>query len=71
MIYLKRIVYLLLVQIIYLVSLILTLLCLALLPIGIIVSFIITGKCVDLLDLLKTHVDIETVIDKLEEKLLK
>ena len=71
MIYLKRIVYLLLVQIIYLVLLILTLLCLALLPIGIIVSFIITGKCVDLLDLLKTHVDIETVIDKLEEKLLK
>ena len=71
MIYLKRIVYLLLVQIIYLISLILTLLCLALLPIGIIVSFIITGKCVDLLDLLKTYVDVETVIDKLEEKLLK
>lgn len=71
MIYLKRIVYLLLVPIIYLISLILTLLCLALLPIGIIVSFIIKGKCVDLLDLLKTHVDVETVIDKLEEKLLK
>jgi hypothetical protein len=72
MIYLKRIVYLLLVPIIYLISLFVTLLCLALLPIGIIVSFIITGKCVDLLDLLKTHVvDVETVIDKLEEKLLK
>ena len=72
MIYLKRIVYLLLVQIIYLISLILTLLCLAFLPIGIIVSFIITGKCVDLLDLLETHgVDVESVIDKLEEKLLK
>lgn len=71
MIYLKRIVYLLLVPIIYLISLFVTLLCLALLPIGIIVSFIIKGKCVDLLDLLKTHVDVETVIDKLEEKLLK
>lgn len=72
MIYFKRIVYLLLVPIIYLISLFVTLLCLALLPIGIIVSFIIKGKCVDLLDLLKTHVvDIETVIDKLEEKLLK
>ena len=72
MIYLKRIVYLLLVPIIYLISLFVTLLCLALLPIGIIVSFIIKGKCVDLLDLLKTYgVDVETVIDKLEEKLLK
>jgi hypothetical protein len=72
MIYLKRIVYLLLVPIIYLISLFVTLLCLALLPIGVIVSFIIKGKCVDLLDLLKTHVvDVETVIDKLEEKLLK
>lgn len=72
MIYLKRIVYLLLVPIIYLISLFVTLLCLALLPIGIIVSFIIKGKCVDLLDLLKTNVDdVETVIDKLEEKLLK
>jgi hypothetical protein len=71
MIYLKRIVYLLLVPIIYLISLFVTLLCLALMPIGIIVSFIIKGKCVDLLDLLKTHVDVETVIDKLEEKLLK
>lgn len=72
MIYLKRIVYLILVPIIYLISLFVTLLCLALLPIGIIVSFIIKGKCVDLLDLLKTHVvDVETVIDKLEKKLLK
>ena len=72
MIYLKRIAYLLLVPIIYLISLLVTLLCLALMPIGIIVSFIITGKCVDLLDLLKTHcVDVETVIDKLEEKLFK
>ena len=72
MIYLKRIVYLLLVPIIYLISLFVTLLCLALIPIGIIVSFIIKGKCVDLLDLLETHcVDSETVIDKLKEKLLK
>lgn len=72
MIYLKRIVYLILVPIIYLISLFVTLLCLALIPIGIIVSFIIKGKCVDLLDLLETHgVDVETVIDKLEEKLLK
>ena len=37
-----------------------------------IVSFIIKGKCIDLLDLLEKHgVDSETVIDKLEEKLLK
>ena len=72
MIYLKRIVYLLLVPIIYLISLFVTLLCLALMPIGIVVSFIVKGKCVDLLDLLKTYgVDVETVIDKLEEKLLK
>jgi hypothetical protein len=72
MIYLKRIVYLFLVPIIYLISLILTLLCLALMQIWIIVSFIIKGKCVDLLYLLETHgVDVETVIDKLEEKLLK
>lgn len=72
MIYLKRIVYLLLVPIIYLISLFVTLLCLALMPIGIVVSFIVKGKCVDFLDLLKTHVaDVETVIDKLEEKLLK
>lgn len=61
-----------LVPIIYLISLFVTLLCLVLIPIGVIVSFIITGKCVSLLDLLKTHgVDVETVIDKLEEKLLK
>jgi hypothetical protein len=72
MIYLKRIVYLLLFPIIHLISLFLTLLCLALIPIGIIVSFIITGKCVDLFYLLEKHcVDLETVIYKLEEKLLK
>lgn len=72
MIYLKRIVYLLLVPIIYLISLFVTLLCLALIPIGVIVSFIIKGKCIDLLDLLETYgVDSETVIDKLKEKLLK
>ena len=72
MIYLKRIAYLLLVPIIYLISLFVTILCLLLIPIVVIVSFIITGKCVDLLDLLETHgVDSETVINKLEKKLLK
>lgn len=72
MIYLKRILYLILVPIIYLISLFVTLLCLALIPIVIIFSFIIKGKSVDLLDFLETHgVDVETVIDKLEEKLLK
>lgn len=72
MIYLKRILYLILVPIIYLMELFVTLLCLALIPIGIIFSFIITGKCVDFFNLLKTHVfDVEIVIDKLEEKLLK
>ena len=71
MIYLKRIVYLLLVPIIYLISLFVTLLCLALMPIGVVVSFIVKGKCVNLLDLLEHGIDVETFIDKLEEKLLK
>ena len=71
MIYLKRILYLILVPIIYLISLFVTILCLLLIPIGVIVSFIIKGKCIDLLDLLEKHgVDVETVIDKLEKKLL-
>ena len=72
MIYLKRILYLILVPIIYLISLFITVLCLLLIPIGVVVSFIITGKCIDLLDLLEKYgVNSETVIDKLEKKLLK
>lgn len=72
MIYLKRFLYLFLITIIYLIGLIITLTLIFVIPIGILISFIVTGKFGQYFDIIMKHGDsVENIIDKLEEKIFK
>lgn len=72
MIYLKRLLYLFLITIIYLIGLIITLTIMLFIPIGIVISFIVTGKFGLYFDIIMKHGDnMENIIDKLEEKIFK
>jgi hypothetical protein len=72
MIYLKRLLYLFLITIIYLIGLITTLTIIFFIPIGIAISFIATGKFGLYFDIIMKHGDnVENIIDKLEEKIFK
>jgi hypothetical protein len=72
MIYLKRLLYLFLITIIYLIGLITTLTIIFFIPIGIAISFIATGKFGLYFDIITKYGDnVENIIDKLEEKIFK
>ena len=72
MIYLKRFLYLFLITIIYLIGFIFTLTLIFFIPIGIVISFIATGKFGSYFDIIIKHGDsVENIIDKLEEKIFK
>jgi hypothetical protein len=72
MIYLKRLLYLFLITIIYLIGLITTLTIIFFIPIGIAISFIATGKFGLYFDIIMKHgYNVENIIDKLEEKIFK
>lgn len=72
MIYLKRFLYLFLVTIIYLIGFIISLTMISFIPIGIVISFIITGEVGPYFEIImKCGYNMDNIIDKLKEKILK
>lgn len=72
MIYLKRLLYILLLTIVNVIGIIFTFILFTFIPFGIIISFIITGKFTNYFDIfIKYGEKLNNFIDKLEEKLSK